>query len=149
MTDTEAAQTAIGLAYAYWQALSIDDDAALPPICFYGFLQHHGGPGPGIAERMRLLWGLEREQCAHMGVTNVVRVLDDGGLIAVGLQPSGLGLQMFTEPTLVRQWSLLIYPTAEDMVRRIYGGADMGELGPRIVRTIQLEIDIPATGPLQ
>ncbi len=95
--------------------------------------------------------GLEREQCGVMGVTNHVRKLDDGGLVAVGLQPRGLGLQVFglNGPERVRVWPLLVYETAEDMVRRIYGGIDLEEMRPRIVDTIILDIDIPATGPMQ
>ena len=93
--DKEAALQVTALAYAFWRALAEDDDAALPSICFYGFLQHHGGPGPGITERLRQIMRLERDQCARMGVTNMIRRLDDGGLIAVGVQPRGLGVQLF------------------------------------------------------
>jgi hypothetical protein len=149
--NEQAAREAVTLAYAFWRALASDDDSALPPICFGGFLGHLGGPGPGIAKALRERMGLERDQCAVMGVTNHVRLLDDSGLITVGLQPRGPGLQIFglDGPELMHVWPLLVYQTAEDMVRRIFGGADLEEMRPRIVGHVELEFDIPAEGPVQ
>jgi hypothetical protein len=147
----QAAREAVSLAYAFWKAVAADDDEALPPICFGGFLGHFGGPGPGIAKTLRDRMGLECDQCAVMGVTNHVRILDDGGLIAVGVQPRGPGLQIFglDGPELMHVWPLLVYQTAEDMVRRIFGGTDLEEMRPRIVDWVELHFDIPAEGPLQ
>jgi hypothetical protein len=151
MGDTEAARAAVEVASSFWRALANDDDDALPAICFYGNLLHHGGPGEGIAERVRQVMGLDRDQCARMGVTNVVRELDDGGLIAVGVQPRGLGLQVFglNGPELLRVWPLLVYPTAEDGVQRVFGGVVLEEMRDRIVETITLDVEIPGSGPLQ
>jgi hypothetical protein len=146
-----AAGEAIALAYDFWRALARDDDDALPPICFGGFLGHFGGPGPGTAKTLRDKMGLDRDQCAVIGVTNHVRILDDGGLITVGVQPRGLGLQIFglDGPEQMHVWPFLVYQTAEDMVRRIFGGCDLEEMRPRIVDCVELELDIPAEGPVQ
>ena len=151
MGDTEAARAAVQVAYSFWRALANDDDDALPAICSYEFLLHHGGPGPGIADRLRQLLGLDRAECAATGVTNMVRRLDDG-LIALGLLPRGLGPQVFglNGPEFInRAWPLLVCPTAQDGVQRVFGIVDLEGVRPRIVEWIRLIVEIPATGPLQ
>ena len=147
----QAATEALAVAHAFWRALAHDDDAALVPICFGGFLHNMGGAGPGIARVLRERLELERDQCASMGLSNRVRLLDDGGLIVVGMQPRGLGLQLvgLNGPEIRRVWSLLVYQTEEDRVRRIFGSVPLEEVRPRIVDDIYIELDIPAEGPIQ
>jgi hypothetical protein len=152
MGDNEAARAAVQVAYSFWRALAKDDDDALPAVCSNEFLLHHGGPGPGTADRLRQLLGLDRAECAAMGVTNMVRRLDDGGLIALSLLPRGLGLQVFglNGPEFIsRAWPLLVCPTAEAEVQRVIGYVDLEGVRHKIVEWIRLDVEIPATGPLQ
>ena len=147
----QAAGQAVALVSEFWRALATDDDAALVPICFGGFLHNAGGSGPGISRVLREQMELERDQCAVMGLSNHVRLLDDGGLVVLGLQPQGLGLQFvgLNGPELMQGWALVVYQTEEDGVRRVFGMVSGEELRQRMVDHIVLEFDIPAEGPIQ